>query len=723
MKKVKKLACTAMAALLTLSMCVPASAGSDTPVLEKNETVYTVLNPDGSVESQIVSVHLHRDGGLSGAKDQSTLSEIECTDGEGGFTQDGETLTWNVAEPDAYYKGSTQKASPIEAKITYSLDGRTAPLDELLGKSGKLKITIDFVNHETSTVQIQGKSRQICTPFATLAAAVFEENCSHIKAEHGRVEKLSGRQIAGFVCLPGVKDSLDGVLPDQLGDLESYLLDQVVVEADVEELTAPTILIACAADASLLAENDEIDGLEDLDGLQDDMDRLSEAMEDLIDGASQLSDGAAQLTSGVHELESGVGELDDGASKLNGGTSALQEGADALRKGSASARDGAGALKEGADQLSAGLASLQSGAGALTEGYQQLQSGSASLTAGLNTLTEKNESLNAGAKQVSDGAAALVSAIGPEGQISVGSKTFSDALSGASSQGTAALEQLPAPQTYAQLLQAAGVPAEQQTALLAAYQGAYDTATGLSTGMAQLNTQYAALNSGIQQAAQGAAALNQGAASLSQGVAGYTQGAANASAGANSLNSGLTQLGQQLPTLTGGIDNLAAGANQLSAGAANLQAGNSAVADGASQLAAGIGELSTGTDQLALGIKALVEGAAELASGTVRLNDGAKELKNGLVQFDEEGISKLTESIDPQQLSDLKEIISKMQEGQKNYGSFSGTPEQAETSVKFIMKTSEPKQAAAQQDVPADQDTPQKETASFWDRFLGLFKN
>lgn len=721
MKKRKKIFCAIMATVFALSASIPANAGSDTPVLEKNETVYAVLDPDGSVKNQTVSVHLHQEGGLYGAKDKSTLSEIECTDGEGGFSQKGENLTWNVAEPDAYYKGVSKKEIPVNAKITYSLNGLEAPISELLGKSGTLKITMDLTNTESSLIQVQGESRKICTPFATLAAVVFEENCSNVTAEHGKVEKLNGKQIAGFVCLPGVKESLQGLLPDQVEDLDRYFLDQVVVEAEVENLTAPTILIACAADASLLSENGELDDWDGLDELQNDMDQLSKAMGDLIDGASQLAEGASQLSNGMNDLQNGVGELDHGAAKLDDGAAVLQEGANALSQGSASAKDGAGALKTGADQLSAGLSSLQAGAQALTGGYQQLQAGSTSLTSGLNSLIEKNESLNAGAKQVADGAAALSAAIGPEGQICAGSKVFSEALSGAAAQGAVAMEQLPDPQAYAQLLQSSGIPAQQQAALLTAYQGAYNAAAGLSSGMAELHTQYTALDSGIQQAAQGTAGLQQGASSLQQGVAGYTQGAASAAAGSKSLNDALSQIGQQLPSLTSGIESLVTGANQLSAGAGNLLEGNTAIAEGASQLAAGIGEVSSGTDQLTIGIRALVAGAAELANGTIRLHDGANDLKEGLQQFDQEGISKLTESVDPQQLATLKEIISQMQERQENYGNFSGTPESAESSVKFIMKTTHPERPVQQDESPASEAQP-KEDASFWDRFLGLFK-
>ena len=135
MKFMRKITCYVLSAALVSAMALPALAAEN---LSKTETVYTVLNADGSVSSQSVSVHLHQDEGLHGVEDKSLLTQIECTSGQGGFTQNGETLTWNVADSDAYYTGSSDRQAPVSAKITYALNGQEAPLDELLGESGRL---------------------------------------------------------------------------------------------------------------------------------------------------------------------------------------------------------------------------------------------------------------------------------------------------------------------------------------------------------------------------------------------------------------------------------------------------------------------------------------------------------------------------------------------------------------------------------------------------------
>lgn len=715
MKHAKKILCLAMSAGMAVSMCMPAIAAGE---MEKKETVYTLLNADGTVSSQSVSVHLHRDGGLSGAADESSLSDIACTSGEGGFTQNGQVLTWNVEGSDAYYSGSTEKQAPVSAEISYRLDGTEAPLKELLGKSGRLSVSIHFTNHETKTAKINGRERQVCAPFFTMAAVVFHGEAANVQAEHGRVESFNGNQAAGFLCLPGVKDSLDGLLSDS--DLADQLFDSVTVEADVRDLAAPTIFVACATDPELLEDTalDELASLEELGG---DMDAMKDAMTKLLDGAAQLAQGASELSTGANTLQDGVNQLDSGAAQLRSGTAALQDGANALNSGSVSARDGANEVKSGADRLAAGLGDLRNGAGAVASACQQLKNGSAALSAGLNTLNEKSAQLSTGAAQAADGAAALAESLSPEGALGAGSQAFAEALGGAAAQGSAALQQLPSPEAFGQLLQAAEVAPEQQAALLTAYTGAYQAAGGLSAGIDQLNAQYSQINSGIQQAGQGAAALQQGVGAMSQGIAEYTQGVASAAAGANQLDSGLAQLVQQLPGLTSGVNELASGANQLSAGAGSLRDGNAALADGAAQLAAGIDELAAGAGQLAEGLQALVQGAAELADGASRLAEGAGELQDGLQRFDEEAVSKLTDSVDPDHLTELNETVEVMKGQLEEYKSFSGAAEGTRSSVKFIMKTTPPAEESDQEQIKEEEQIPEA-SGSFWDRLMGLFR-
>ena len=247
----------ALALTLTVSLCQPAFAATKAP-FSKDETVYAVMAADGSVTKTTVSEHLYNADGLAGVEDRSTLKNIVNTESFAEYTQNGDTLVWNTDDTDVYYKGETDRQLPISARVTYTLDGRTAPLSELLGKSGHLVLTIDLTNHETGKVTVNGKERTIVTPLVTAVGVVLGDDASNVNAVNGLLESAAKSSVAAFVTLPGVKESLDGLLPEQVNGVAEYLQDSVTVEADVESLTAPQILLACAASAEALGQGDEV---------------------------------------------------------------------------------------------------------------------------------------------------------------------------------------------------------------------------------------------------------------------------------------------------------------------------------------------------------------------------------------------------------------------------------------------------------------------------------
>ena len=102
MKKSLRIASAALALTLAASCAVPAfAAGSSS--FSKDETVYAVMNADGSIQSTTVSEHVYSASGLSKVTDQSTLTNIQNTESSAEFTQDGEKLVWNTDDTDVYY--------------------------------------------------------------------------------------------------------------------------------------------------------------------------------------------------------------------------------------------------------------------------------------------------------------------------------------------------------------------------------------------------------------------------------------------------------------------------------------------------------------------------------------------------------------------------------------------------------------------------------------------
>lgn len=338
MKSSLRIASAALALTLAAGMALPAAAASK-PAFSKDETVYAVLEADGSIRSTTVSEHLYHAGGLSSVTDRTTLTDIVNTESDAEFTQNGESLVWNTSDTDVYYKGSTDKQLPLAAAVTYTLDGVEKPLEELLGQSGHLVVTVQLTNQTAEMLTVDGKERTIVTPFVTAVGVILGQEATNVNAAHGLLESAAKSSAAAFVTLPGVREALDGLLPSGASALEDYLQDTVTVEADVENLTAPQILIASAASAEALGQGDVFD-FGDVSALTDGITQLNDAMQQLLSGAAQLVDGAGRLASGSVQLLDGANQLDSGLGQLVEGLDTLTANNAALTAGAQQVADG-----------------------------------------------------------------------------------------------------------------------------------------------------------------------------------------------------------------------------------------------------------------------------------------------------------------------------------------------------------------------------------------------
>ena len=338
MKSSLRIASAALALTLAAGMALPAAAASKPP-FSKDKTVYAVLEADGSIRSTTVSEHLYHAGGLSSVTDRTTLTDIVNTESDAEFTQNGESLVWNTSDTDVYYKGNTDKQLPLAAAVTYTLDGVEKPLEELLGQSGHLVVTVQLTNQTAETLTVDGKERTIVTPFVTAVGVLLGQEATNVNAAHGLLESAAKSSAAAFVTLPGVREALDGLLPSGVSALEDYLQDTVTVEADVENLTAPQILIASAASAEALGQGDVFD-FGDVSALTDGITQLNDAMQQLLSGAAQLVDGAGRLASGSVQLLDGANQLDSGLGQLVEGLDTLTANNAALTAGAQQVADG-----------------------------------------------------------------------------------------------------------------------------------------------------------------------------------------------------------------------------------------------------------------------------------------------------------------------------------------------------------------------------------------------
>ena len=70
---------------------------------------------------------------------------------------------WESNGSDIYYQGKSNEELPVSVKVTYYLDGKQISPDDLLGKSGKVKIRYDYTNNSSTSVKIDNEnSEEMC---------------------------------------------------------------------------------------------------------------------------------------------------------------------------------------------------------------------------------------------------------------------------------------------------------------------------------------------------------------------------------------------------------------------------------------------------------------------------------------------------------------------------------------------------------------------------------
>lgn len=351
MNKISKITSLTGATFMVLGTFSPVLAESTTT---KDESVYVILNADGSVSDVTVSDTLHNEDGFKNYQDTSDLTDVQNLKSDEAVQKTDNGYTWTTDDTNVYYQGKSNAALPLETSISYELDGKQIDPDDLAGKSGHLKMTVNVTNTQKKEYTVNGVTYEVAKPFYTVVGGMFDnETFKNITIDHGMTQDDSSSNIAAAVMMSGLKDSLGQLLTGDLSSLNDYLFDSITIEADVTDFSSPTMMMAASTDLSALKKEMKEDKLEGTD-LFSQLDELDAATQKLIDGSKTLYEGADKLKDGANQVNGGVGTLVNGTSTLTDGTSQLAEGA-------SSALAGATALQAGLGQLSSNNAALNSG--------------------------------------------------------------------------------------------------------------------------------------------------------------------------------------------------------------------------------------------------------------------------------------------------------------------------------------------------------------------------
>lgn len=546
---------------VTSSLLLATMVAYTTPIFAftKEETVYSKTKSNGETYQTIVSTHLKNGDEEDILKDLTDLINIENTNGDETFTQNGEELTWNANGSDIYYQGESKKELPIKCKITYTLDDKEISAEDLAGKSGKVKITIEYENEDAHEIYINGRKQTLYTPFTVACGTIFQntEN-KNIEITNGKIVNDGTKTMVLGIALPGMQESLN------ISNKTVNLPNKVEISMETSKFEQNNIITFVTPKIF-----DESISFDKLNELYSKVNEIQNASKQLEEGANALKEGTAEFADKSQEFNNAMKQLETGTTKLNSGVDAVSAGLDELGTGVSQGKTKATtALAASAKTLSEGIDKIIEGKDTevKTIKAQVIEGANAELKKGLTTTTtdangKVSLSVGDGAKQIAAG-------------------TLKGVLQNE------------------QFLESAGIELTdaQKIALVSALKSSMDTTT-LETGIKNaVDTVTAKQEAGLDLINNNEAGVKAGLTTLK------TQAGAN-------INAGIKQI-------TDGFDEISTGVSKISKGTDNLKSGTATLASSTKMLV-------SANDSLTAASVDIKDGAYELATGVEKFNTEA----------------------------------------------------------------------------------------------------
>lgn len=267
-------------AVLTVAMLSPLCVFANT----KNETVYSKIDENGNIISTTVNEQIKNNKKLDTIEDYTELEDILNISSNDEITKLNKNISINAFGKDVFYQGTSKKSLPIGINIKYYLDGKEESIDNILGKSGKIKIVIDFTNNEKHNALVNGKQETMYTPFLVTMGTMLDSNVTNIKINNGKVVASGNKNMVVGISSPYLNRSLN------INELST--LNTLTLSYETDNFKLPTMYFV--ATNKLLSDAD-LSVFNKLDGLNSKVDELQTNMNKIDNGASDLSKGINKL--------------------------------------------------------------------------------------------------------------------------------------------------------------------------------------------------------------------------------------------------------------------------------------------------------------------------------------------------------------------------------------------------------------------------------------------
>lgn len=686
MKLIKRTLAVLVCMTQLLSCCVYSAEN-----VPKEETVYAILNLDGSLKDAYV-VNSFKISSQKTIVDYGNYSEYKNLTSDSEPKVKNGSVEWKVPDNASsfIYQGKLKKAElPWNFDIKYSIDGKNIKGEKTAGKSGKFMITIDAkTNKRTEQYFTDNYIAQVTMQLDT-------KRCKNIACEDAIFANVGSTKQLTFMILPGLDKTYE-----------------ITFDAKNFEMSGLTIGFVRISDGILGT----------MDTMKAGVSSMASSVSSLVSGTGTLKNGAEDLASGVTLLDSGAQNIRSslpslvaGIDTFGNGLHTVDSGMGDLSGGSASVRSALTELDGKSADVSNGISSVSEGLKKITENKDTIVNAKKQLEAkegDINSLSSGGDTLKSGYKQIETG---LSTAAGKTGEIRSGLKELRSAntdvstlVSGAESvygginSAKASLDMLVSTMDdsnpYKAQLKAIS---EGMTGLVT---GAGQVAAGTKQAQSGISSLYSSaltFGSAAEQLAEGSNTMLENMKTLNSGLSTYTNG----------VNS-LTSLYDVSMEFANGSMTMIDGAQQIYDGNEDLRRGFDSYADGVSKLSSnyttlddsinalygGIGTLSSSFDTLSDSTNTVSSVFDEFADSISLLSSGASQLYNGTDTLNS-ATSQATD-LYSEYGGDIASAISASASAE--VVSFAAPGVVTPTSVQFVVKTPDIKEddneAAAQSD-------------------------
>ena len=636
----------------------------------KEETVYAKLDTNGSCYQTTVSNHLKNTDNEEFLKDLSDLVNIENVSGDEKFEKSENTVTWNAKGNDIYYKGESKKELPIECKVTYMLDEKEISKEEIVGKSGNVKIILEYTNKEEHIVNINGKNVKMYTPFVVACGTIINnENNKNIEISNGKIVDDGTKTMVFGLAIPGMQESLN-ISKDKVN-----IPNKVEISMEAKDFEMNSIY---AFITPKILEEKDIKAFDKIDSIYSKVNTLQSSMNMVEDGANTLKNGTNTYYEKSKEFNNAMNKVTVGVNTINENYEQIDNGISSLKSGSTEVSNGASKLNEGINILSASVKELP-------DNVSKLYAGTTQVLIGLNGTNEK--------VGLVDGLNEIINSLNKT------TENLIEQLDNLSKTDEKVIDDLK--ENNKTIENSINELENNNNSLQKAIDSLSKTEEDITENnliienLKEQKTKNNAQKSKLQK--QKESNLNKistytTSKKTAEGTKQYIINTSKESSSSlKSVKDGMNTIKNTIGTINGGLGQLNTASKELPEAIEQISNGSKTLANGSKVLTKGSKTLSEGSTAIKSGMntlnastKALNSANGQLTQGAEVLSEGATTLSSGITTLNKEGITPICNKINGD-VKDLQIRLEKLQELANEYNNFTMINEEAEGNVKFIM--------------------------------------